>query len=652
MTLRRTLWLLLVSLIASPALPAWAAEPLMLGGNPVDFAFWAPREASYTYQDLALSDERRAAFVEAAHPYIKRLHKVQLDLLPDGRIEETITLSRYFFTNAGAQDSGNQGLWVDSFNQVTTLLEAYTLLPGGQRIEVEPGTLQLTADSSDDIFSDSFYLTVPFPRLMPNAVSVLVVRQVHNTNAIPVPWSSSYFPQSFSPSEEFDLVMAWEEESIQPAWKTDLDQLDCDATRPQRLHCRATNLPALPYEQDVNYYDVLPTLAIAAQNSWEGLRTQIQGVVTAEIGTDDFLDSVLPGLLEGTGSDTEKLDRIHRFASQEIRYVGLEHGVGGIVPRSPSNTYKRRYGDCKDKTVLFIDLANRAGIDAYPVLTSTFRNDLDKLLLPASNYFNHMIACAALSDGSQYCVDLTDSYSPYDRLSYGVQGAISLDLTSEAKEPKRLPETQYVRETEVISTYSFTEKDMLLNEETRTFVGDYATAVRASLQSRTQDERRLWAIEDYQSNISNSVTPEFRFEGISDVSKPVSVISEAEFSAAGTDGDYEHGEFESWLNYEVQSSRTLNKVFDYAFSGLRYRGENIFRLRGGQTAAYHGPTLEFHSRFGSMTRSYEISDGQVKVVTELSMPRNIYAPEDLPEFHKFLDLVQNHVRVWFSVKGS
>ena len=652
MTARSPLWLVLLAFFVVPTLPAWGAEPLRLAGNPVDFAFWAPREASYAYQDLALSDERRATFVEAEHPYIKRLHKVQLDLLPDGRVEETITLSRYFFTHAGAQESGNQGLWVDSFNQVTTILEAYTLLPGGQRIEVEPGTLQLTADSTDDIFSDSFYLTVPFPRLMPNAVSVLVVQLVHDTKALPIPWSSGYFPQSFSPSEEFDLVMTWQEDSIQPAWDSDLDSLDCEITKPRRLHCRATNLPATPYESDVNYYDVVPTLTIAAQKSWDELTRQVRNVVTAEIGTDDFLDSVLPGLLEGSDSEEEKLDRIHRFASQEIRYVGLEHGVGGIVPRSPTSTYKRRYGDCKDKTVLFIDLARRAGIDAYPVLTSTYRNDLEKLLLPASNYFNHMIACAVLSDDREYCLDLTDSYSPYDRLSYGVQGAISLDLRSDKGEPKRLPDTQYLREMEVVSSFHHTKEGTLLNKETRTFIGDYATAVRASLLARTQDERQLWALEDYQSNITNSVTPEFRFEGITEVSEPVSLFSEAEFDAAGTDGEYEHGEAESWLNYEIQRSRTLNKVFDYEFDGLRYRGENTFWLRDGQRADFHGPTLDFDSRFGTMRRSYEIRDGHVKVVTKVSLPRNIYTPEDLPEFHKYLDLIQDHTRVWFSVKGS
>ena len=58
-----------------------------------------------------------------------------------------------------------------------------------------------------------------------------------------------------------------------------------------------------------------------------------------------------------------------------------------------ARTLDLRYGDCKGKVALLVAMARHAGIPAYPVLVSTVRSALDKLMLPSWKYFDHMIVC-------------------------------------------------------------------------------------------------------------------------------------------------------------------------------------------------------------------------------------------------------------------
>ncbi|HLJ77880.1 MAG TPA: DUF3857 domain-containing protein, partial [Acidobacteriaceae bacterium] len=54
----------------------------------------------------------------------------------------------------------------------------------------------------------------------------------------------------------------------------------------------------------------------------------------------------------GEGDFMARLTKISDFMQQQIRYVGIEVGIGGWQPHPAADVFRYRYGDCKDKATL------------------------------------------------------------------------------------------------------------------------------------------------------------------------------------------------------------------------------------------------------------------------------------------------------------
>jgi transglutaminase-like putative cysteine protease len=122
------------------------------------------------------------------------------------------------------------------------------------------------------------------------------------------------------------------------------------------------------------------------------------------------------------------------FVQDTIRYVAIAVGKGGYVPNPASLTLKRKYGDCKDKTVLLISLLRLLNIEGYPVLANTQIGPDLREHLPAITAFDHAIVMAKLN-GVSYWLDgtLTDQEGDLAHLNQPDYGSM-LVLAPETKD--------------------------------------------------------------------------------------------------------------------------------------------------------------------------------------------------------------------------
>jgi lipoprotein NlpI len=90
----------------------------------------------------------------------------------------------------------------------------------------------------------------------------------------------------------------------------------------------------------------------------------------------------------------------------EVRYFSLSLGESSHRPAAPSVTLARRYGDCKDKSALLVELLRRMGISAQPVLVSTTARRRMTQWLASPTVFDHAIVKADVG-GKSYFLDPT-----------------------------------------------------------------------------------------------------------------------------------------------------------------------------------------------------------------------------------------------------
>ena len=95
-----------------------------------------------------------------------------------------------------------------------------------------------------------------------------------------------------------------------------------------------------------------------------------------------------------------------QLVQDEVRYQLIALGSGNYVPQSPAETWSKRYGDCKAKTLLLLAVLDRLGVKAEPVLANMDQGDAVKEMPPSAMAFDHIFVRAEIN-GASYWLDGT-----------------------------------------------------------------------------------------------------------------------------------------------------------------------------------------------------------------------------------------------------
>jgi len=180
---------------------------------------------------------------------------------------------------------------------------------------------------------------------------------------------------------------------------------------------------------------------VAAPITWAELARWYANLSAGRYAVSPGLETQLAEKVKNAHSLEDSLRAVHRWVSQDFRYVSLSLGIGGYLPRLPAQVLETRYGDCKDKATLFIALARRMGLKAYPVLLSS-SGGADSTL-PSMEQFDHMIAAVDRPEqsGGRLYLDLTSELTPYGELPPAEEGSFVLVVHDDGSfEGVKLPE--------------------------------------------------------------------------------------------------------------------------------------------------------------------------------------------------------------------
>lgn len=247
------------------------------------------------------------------------------------------------------------------------------------------------------------------------------------------------------------------------------EQRGIDAVRPD---------PAVP-----NSYTPYRWIQFSEFHSWAEVDEWALGLFAPQADDSAEFRAVVEKLRQATGPEAQ-LAAALGFTQREIRYFSLSLGQSSHRPAAPDLVLKRRFGDCKDKTLLLASLLSALGIEAHPVLLSTGRQRRYDQLLPSPATFDHAILQARI--GSQvYFLDPTwpEQKGRIDRIGQAHEGTEVLVIAPGSRSPTVIPASARELDTseqhDEVVLPSFDGDGQLTTRGV--FTGDRAYVLRAAL---------------------------------------------------------------------------------------------------------------------------------------------------------------------------
>ena len=166
-------------------------------------------------------------------------------------------------------------------------------------------------------------------------------------------------------------------------------------------------------------------IAFSNGASWREIAEAYSGIVDRAAAGAQLADWLrAAGAFDAAGSQLEIIQRVLAHMTG-IRYTGVELGEGSFVPRSPAETLGRRFGDCKDKSVLLVAALRALDIPAYVALLAAGEDERDvDPALPGFGAFDHAIVYVPGTPA--LWIDPTDPYARLGELPASDQGRHAL----------------------------------------------------------------------------------------------------------------------------------------------------------------------------------------------------------------------------------
>lgn len=246
-----------------------------------------------------------------------------------------------------------------------------------------------------------------------------------------------------------------------------------------------------------------------------------------------------------TADPEQRLLAALRFVQREVRYLGIEMGANSHAPHSPELVLQRRFGDCKDKTLLTLALLDGLGIPARAALVHTQSRQAAADRLPSPWAFNHVLVQARLGERAAW-LDPTRAPQAGKGLSQWVQSdygqALVVDPATRGFVTMAGPAARaYRREMRaVLDASAGFDKPASLTVTTRAY-GESAEQLREALATRSREELQQQYLDYYTAS----------YAGLT-VGDPFSVHDD---TAANVVELTEHYRLPSYWNHDAQKHR-------------------------------------------------------------------------------------------------
>lgn len=190
-------------------------------------------------------------------------------------------------------------------------------------------------------------------------------------------------------------------EELAPSEDDGMTSLTIDMPLPEQ--------PEMPMDAPARF-QIQPMIQIGTFDSWEAVSATMAPYYDPA-GTIAAGGAIAAEVEEIRAASDDPLARAAlavQLVQDEIGYLMNGLDGGNYLPQSPTDTWEKRFGDCKAKSFLLLAILRELGIDSEIVLVRSAGGDALTEMLPLPGDFDHMIVRADIG-GQPYWLDGTST---------------------------------------------------------------------------------------------------------------------------------------------------------------------------------------------------------------------------------------------------
>ncbi|MBZ5552763.1 MAG: DUF3857 domain-containing protein [Acidobacteriia bacterium] len=363
----------------------------------------------------------------------------------DGRAVHTRYLVYKVLTKEGAEQWDEISLGWAPWHEDRPLIRARVITPD-QTVHLLDEKAILDAPSGEnqgDIYSDRRVIRAPLPAIAPGSlveeedsstkrpvfVGAGIVGGFGFGRGVPVEHSRLVLdaPTSLAVRYRLQLLPDLKPQRVEQDGRV---RITFDSGFLEALDPADNNLPS-----DMAAY---PHVSFSTGSSWQQVAEEYDKIVDNRMSAAS-IKPLTEKLTAGKTSRPDKAAALLEFLNHEVRYTGVELGDAAIVPQSPADTLKHKYGDCKDKATLLVAMLRASEIPAYVAVLNVGPGEDVSPDLPGMSVFDHAIVFVPGSP--DLWIDATDEYARLGQLPSQDQGRLALIVRPGTNSLLRTPES-------------------------------------------------------------------------------------------------------------------------------------------------------------------------------------------------------------------
>ena len=330
----------------------------------------------------------------------------------------TRNLDRIKIFNERGRNFASKSISYREGYQKVKIIFANTIKPDGKIIPLDINDI---VDSSEyagfEFYTDIKVKKFTMPAIEDGCI-IEIAYEIQNLKPVlSFDYADIFFCRNLFPMEEdiIEIVLPASTELKYKKFKTDITpQIITEGTKKRYIFVNTKQKEIIPESRMPSLLerDTFPQIYLWTLNSWDVISKWYVNLVRQQMKSDNELERFTKQLIADKKTDEDKINAIFNFVSQNIRYIAVLLGPHTYQPHKAFEIFAKRYGDCKDKTVLLLTMLKIAGIEARPALVPANGKYFDESV-PSLSAFNHVIAVVQFKD-KYFWLDATNETASFD----------------------------------------------------------------------------------------------------------------------------------------------------------------------------------------------------------------------------------------------